>query len=430
MTQDITKRLRNGALSAGSPLYDATNHPHTENRCERRYARETKAFYQRNLKYAGDMVRANVQGIDWDDFYRFQSIRIRVSEAVNTASGETLSNDWKRITPEDRRIEFLPVGAKVCFNGQTYLVVNPNHVESVHGTAIIRRCNATWCHMDYYGNILREPFIYGHGMNDMATGDDAEYHMILPNGYQHAAMQLSPDTESLEHNTRIILGKSCYTVRGVVDFIQEFSDEMDKTRMQYFDLHLSEPLEMDDLNEHVAGRYGLKWSIRVTGHDRMRVSEETDFTAKALRNLEESEKPTHFIWKSDDPEVVTIDREGHAKAISEGECNIVCVLEENPDVTEVYTVTVEEETEELVWVSCPESILRFESANVTCEDPQDPDAEVAYTFTGLDKAFYTAERNEDGGMTVTAYQPCDEPLVVTAICNGKTAVKEIRLKGW
>ena len=266
--------IRNALLTAGKPyLQRGTNNPYNVDTQTQYFADASRAFARKNLRWSSNMVLAQVQGLVHDDFYAYKPLRIRTAMMIDPTTGKNLGSDWQKIMVENPKIDFLPLGAKVIFNGNTWLVVNPMNVQSITGTSVIRRCNATWNHLDYYGNILHEPFCYGQGAGDLATGNSVKEGMILIDAYQHSVMQLNPETEEIMHNRRMILGHQAYTVRGVQDFAQEFTEDISSVHIQHFDLESAEPLAIDDMENRVADGLTFQWKIALPEQVQMKAGQ-------------------------------------------------------------------------------------------------------------------------------------------------------------
>ena len=287
----MQKGIRNARLMNRELLRFATNSPHDEDTAKQYYANETKAFYMQNIKWSSNLVHAMMQGVDYRDFYAFRPVRIRTAAVINPTTGNNLSADWQHIIVEDANIDFIPRGAKVVFNGSTWIVLNPDNIASVTGTGIMKRCNATWHHLDFWGNVLAEPFCYGAGAGDLNTGDDVRTDrrsagaMLIMQGYQHCIMQYGPETMELAHNRRMILGTSAYSVRDVQNFAQEFSSELDSNHLQYFDMQIQETLDaLDDLPNRVADGKSFSWEIKLEAPETMLVGETHKLVPKSYRN--------------------------------------------------------------------------------------------------------------------------------------------------
>lgn len=431
--------IKNALLMNGRRQHFSSNSPYNADTQKQYYARETKAFYQKNIQYGSNVVTAQVQGLDYQNFYEYQQKRIRVSNLIDPTTGNNLGADWQKMIIEDGNIDFLPRGAKVIFNGNVWLVVNPMNVQSVTGTSIIRRCNATWNHLDEYGNILSEPFVYGHGANDLATGNRVTEYMILMNGYQHGLMQLNPQTHGLHHNMRMILGSQCYAVRGVQNFAQEFSQDISSVHIQFFDLEAAEPLEeLDDMENRVAEGKRFSWVILTEGAERMIAGTEQQLRATSVVNggAPKQDLKMTYEWKSNNPEVLEVTPNGLATAKQNGTATVTCTLAENPTITAEMTIAVEEpEMESYIgWRSePPKEIEQYNSATLTAvyyEYGAATKEPVKFTFSGAPEECYSAEVSGNN-VTIMCLLADPAPLVVTATHeDGSTVSASVALRGW
>lgn len=197
------------------------------------------------------MYNARVQGIDDEDFYAWYNVRLRMSQMVRHGTTTNIIEDWKKIKFESSRINQIGLGAKVECNGDTYIVSNPDVNDGSQATAVCRRCNVTWRRLDFYGNIKEEPFYWAKNQSQASANEYLDY-MVTPNLYQKCVMQLNDDTKDLKPNRRIILGSSAYMVRGLVDFLQSNTGDIESTHILYFDLQSQEPIDKDDLENRVA----------------------------------------------------------------------------------------------------------------------------------------------------------------------------------
>lgn len=482
----MQKGIRNAVLNGRGYLSFGTNAPamHTRDDQEQFYANETKQFYLQNLKWSSDMVLAQVQGINYDDFYAYTPLRIRTAQLIDPTTGNNLGDDWRRIIIEDAEKDFIPRGAKVVFNGNTWLVTNPDNVASVTGTAVIRRCNATWNHLDWYGNVLSEPFCYGQGGNDLATANNVKINMILMDAYQHCVMQLNPETAELAHNRRILLGDQAYAVRGLQNFAQEFSEDQESVHIQFFDVTREETLHaIDDVVRHIADGKGFDWQIRLNGTDALQVGKSYQFSALSVRNginmvnggdnsviftaltvnsqtgavewglvqpngqtfIDENQHlyttqevqghEISYIWKSSDEAVATVDESGTVTGVGEGTAIITCFLAQNTEKQSSMnvTVTAEETGSGLKWVLIPPARLaQFQTATFEAalfENGEQTESPVEYMFSGADESCYETII-EGNAVTLTAYTIPYKPLSITAKCGDETIDAEIELAGW
>ena len=437
--ETVQTGIRNALLTAGKPyLQRGTNSPYNGDTQTQYFADASRAFARKNLRWSSNMVLAQVQGLDYNDFYAYKPLRIRTTMMIDPTTGKNLGSDWQKIMVENPKIDFLPLGAKVVFNGNTWLVVNPMNIQSITGTSVIRRCNAVWNHLDYYGNILHEPFCYGQGAGDLATGNSVKEGMILIDAYQHSVMQLNPETEEIMHNRRMILGHQAYSVRGVQDFAQEFTEDMGSAHIQYFDLESAEPLAIDDMENRVADGLSFQWKISLPEDVQMKAGQEETFVPASYRNgSSEAESGVEYLWSSSDENILLVGAEGHVKAVQEGNTSIVCSLKKNPSIAAKMAVTVvSKETSipaSLEWVTpVPEQLAKYDECTIEAAyyaDGVKTEESITYSFSGPDDAAYSA--TQSGNIVqVKCWLPSTQPLVMTAECKNIIKTVEIKLTGW
>ena len=178
-------------------------------------------------QYATDYYAADMQGYDPDDFYRFWPVKIRCMDVTRETTGSNLSDDIKAmVVCEPEGVNYVPPGAHVKFARNIWLVTNPSNVAAIMSDVIIRRCNAVYRRLDYYGNVLECPFNIPKVMPRGAQ-DDYTKNMILADHYFTCAMQINEVSAAIHENTRMILGDAAYSVRGLDNFTQEFTGDVE-----------------------------------------------------------------------------------------------------------------------------------------------------------------------------------------------------------
>ena len=133
--------------------------------------------------YATDFVTARMQGLVPGDFYRWSTKRIRLSDT--TKQGVSLTrktDDQKAFLVADAGVDYIPEGAKVETMGSYWLVTNPSNLSSATGNGIMRRCNAVWRFLDWYGNIREEPILVEKSLAQ-ATANDFQEMTLIMQGY-------------------------------------------------------------------------------------------------------------------------------------------------------------------------------------------------------------------------------------------------------
>ena len=456
----LYKRMRNMALFTGTPLSPSHNpgvpSPYT-GRQKMYFSPESNSFTWHNAKYASNYYAAQVQGVipGTGDFSDIRGAYIRSMDIVEQSTGTQLPNDWQCVYFQDPRIQGLHTGAKLWYAGNTWLCTAPKAVASDTGNAVVRRCTAIWNYLDYYGNVKTEPFVWAKGPANATSNEYLDYNSIA-HDYQRCAMQLNPETESLRHNTRMILGHTAYQISGIVDFICDFSQLVQKDgetvprqtsepcHIMYFDLYRTEPLNsIDDMEREIAGGLAFKWEIRISGNTAIQLGKTQNLGVYSLRSEADAqdvpaysteEHPVSYAYKSSDESVATVDEMGNVTASGIGACEITVTLEQNPDIQAAFGINVisaETGNELTIAPDLPETLgmQRTATAQVVYTENGEPvDAEMTLETSGPEDYCYTAAL-ENGELTVKCWEGSARPLELTITCNGITIARRIMLRG-
>ena len=71
-----------------------------------------------------------------------------------------------------------------------------------------------------------------------ANANEYNIYEGLPDHYNSCIMQANPQTLGvLQENTRLVMGGAVYAVRGLSDYIREFTEDKDSVRLLYFSLY-------------------------------------------------------------------------------------------------------------------------------------------------------------------------------------------------
>lgn len=437
---DIKNSLGNIAAMA-ERVHATTNRPAQYNDRRNPYFGDpTARFVQTYGKYASDYTACRVQGLDSDpnNFYEWSDQLIRLADArkKGNAIGRPIDN-YKEVLFVDRRIEYVPEGAKMETMGSTWLVTNPANISSAVGGGIIRRCNTTWNHLDWYGNVLKEPMVL-ESVKLNANANDFQETVLMMQGYFNIIIQRNEETADLDVNSRMILGRMAYQITGYADVAQEFTGDEESVRLLRFTARMTEPdKEKDDLMNRVANAYPFAWEIKVGGKAVMSKGEKVKFTAASLRNGEkadgDAEHPTRYLWFSSDESVCRVDAGGNVTAVGEGECTITAVLVQNEEHYGTYAVTVAESVSGVHWQTDPvEKLEAYGKTTLTAiytENGAETGDTVEWIFAGAAEGSYTAEV-EGNTATVYCWGGSVKPLTVTASCKGQSVSAEIALEGW
>lgn len=439
---DMTQTIKNGLAVGGI-------HPPIARNADGVYTGRQRPYFampQNRMaylygEYADNCYAAQMQGYDPDDFYTYYPVKIRCEDVSREATGTNLSDDVKGMVvyyPEG--VNYVPIGAHVEFAKNTWLVTNPANVSAILTEAIIRRCNAVYRRLDWYGNVLECPFNIPK-VTPRGAQDDYTKNMILADHYFQCAMQLNEVSAAITENTRLILGDSAYSVRGLDNFTQEFTGDFDNVHILYFQIQREEKASVyDDMERKIADGLAFSWDINVSVGVSMREGQSQTAEASSVRDgvsVENTpENPISYIWNTSDPTVFTVNADGTVAAVGDGSAVLTCTLEQNTDITETVEITVSAAEGAYVAFNgaVPDSLTEQESAVISAsyyEDGTETAEPVSFSFSGPAADKYTADVDEDTNtVTITCWERSDIPLTVTASAGGQSATHDISLEAW
>ena len=433
----IQKNIR--TATAGTPAANYGSNSRRDDGLLKQYFRnETKEFMKQKIPMTSALFDAEMQGVDYDDFYAWTPVKVRSSDLINPTTGEHLTDDWQELIIQNTNIDAVPLGAYVKYNDNIWIVCNPDDVGSVTGNIIVKRCNCTYNTYDYYGNVVRTPMSYQKGMA-LASANDVNEYINLPSTYQHIIIQLNDATKDLHNNSRLILGGEGYFLTGLTNFILDYTLDPKSCHIIIAECRLVEAQHAnDDLVNEVAGGLDFKWVVSITGSEKMNIGTTQALIASSLRNNEIPDATNHpydYLWESSDYSVVTVDENGVCEAVGEGTATITCYLQENTNITATIEITAAQthlgEHVEFV-TDLPDQIAAYSSVTVEAaffDGGVKKEDEIVYAFSGADSNCFATEK--DGNrLTITCYEPSNTPLTVWAFCNGQEASQETKLVGF
>lgn len=433
------EQYRRNGLSAGSRLPPVpASQPLSQGRQTPYFAANTRAFLQERARYADNVYEAEIQGMDPEDPMGVRWYRIRVEDVINnSAVSSNMYEGWKMVFFEDPDVEAMPRGVKLRFAGSAWISVNPNDLGSPVCNGIIRRCDAVWGYLDYYGNPVYVPFVRDKEA-PKATDNSYGERTVIAKHYHNCLMARDEKSRCLHENTRIILGSSAYTVTGLNDSSRDYTDDPESVRMMYFSIYRQEPTENDDMERQIADAKSFSWEIAVSGARDMTAGQKQTLSASSLRCGEapDGEHPVTYLWESSDPGTAKIDPDGTVTAVSPGTAVITCTLAENPEILTTITLSVAEMSQEAALAFTlrpPERLAQYQSADMRAavtENGQETGAPVTFSAAGPDPTCYALTDNGDGTAEVTAYFPSYTPLTVTARSGDLEASVTIELTGF
>lgn len=376
------------------------------------------------------------QGIDVDDFYKYVPIRIRVVKAAQSTTGETMLDDWQRvhiIAPSN--IDSILQGAYMEFENNVWIVYKPKNVAPVIGNAVIRRCNQVINKLDYYGNIISIPMSFSR-ISTQGNAPVITENNILAQNYISCICQLNEYTKDFTENTRLILGKAAYAIRGINDFTREYTYDKDSVHFMTFTVQRQEPLEQDSIEHQCADYFSLKWELLLTANESMVAGGTQQVYVTAKRNgdtvTSTREHPLSYLYESSDESIATIDSNGNIIAIQDGEATITVTLMENPNIKQSVHLTVASTGESYVaFTNTNIGIMHeYDSVNISATYYENGIATadtVWFEFSGAPDSAYSAEQIGFNKFRITSYATSNTPLEITIRANGHTEKTQIKL---
>lgn len=438
MASNSEKYIQGAILQSSGVPQVKTNTPLKYGDRQRQYlAARTQQFAAARAQYSSDFVEAQVQGV-LEDFYEYYTTNIRLSDVRSNSSVTTQIDDFKTILFEEQEIEYFPIGAKVVTMGNIWICANPSNISGAQATAIIRRCNASFNYYDYYGNIKTEPLIIDkvamQGNDNVAPSDQ-----VLLNGYFNAMCQLNEVTRrELGTDKRVILGSTAYKITGFTDFIQEFTGDNDSSHVLNFSLRIQEPNDNDDLANRIADGKLKSFKAEIIGENEIKQNASTKLAALFIKEtgtvVPTDKYPVNWIWESSDTEVATVDEDGIVTGKGAGSVQITAKLAQNTAITATVELVVKESNFEpyVAFTSVVTSeVEQYESITVTAayfENAQQTDKVVSWSFFGANKKNYKATI-DNNTLTIFCIGADNNPLMVTAECNGQFISFELILNG-
>lgn len=450
MQGNAGKAIKDVALFAGSPPspMPGVNGPNKYTGKQHEYFEApTTAFVWENAKYAANYFKAQVQGVIPGEFTDERGAYIRSMDIVEQTTGAKMPNDYQSVYFQDTRIKGLYTGAKVKYAGNTWLAISPFNIADPLMRAVIRRCNAIWKHLDYYGNVIVEPFIF-HDGRASATANEYLDWSVIPNWYQKCVMQLNDSTKELAYNRRIVLGSSVVEVRGLVDFVTDFSGETtednanpEPSHVMFFDVQYQQPTDNDDMERGIANGKMFSWVITPSFAATMGVGESQTITASSIRNGEQPDTENHpvsYLFSSSDESVLTVDENGVVTSVKEGTATITVALEQNTEITATaeITVTAEQIAAEFVFTpELPDSLKQLQQYQGYVSVRQGAtviSASVEMQLFGENGNASAAFDDSDNSLSIKCWKPSDTPisLVFTANEHNLKFTKQIMLEGF
>lgn len=399
-------------------------------------ANETQAYIQEMGQYASNVFAADCQGLNPDDFFEWKRIQLRSVRAAQAQTGSTMPGDWQRIhIINPANYTYLPQGAMLKYADNTWIVFKDKNIAAFQGQAIVRRCNAVVNVLDWYGNVVPIPISYAK-METLGNAPHTTENTITSKNYIAVICQLNEYTESFTENTRILLGKTAYALRGIDDFTREFTDDPDSVHLLTFTIERVEVQPHDNVKLGVADYGGFSWEIATNWNNSMKVGQTQTLSVSSQRNnvavSSSDEHPISYEYESTDESVLTVDENGVVTAAGQGEADIIVYLTQNPNM--MQTVHIEVPAAEAAYVAftstIPAKMHEYDAITVSAAffsngDPTEN--AVTFAFSGPEAGAYKAEQAGNNEYTVTSYHASQKPLNITATYGAYSTTATIYL---
>lgn len=404
---------------------------------QKQYFRDETLLYTEEVgTFASNVYETAAQGINFDDWYSYVPIKIRVDNAVQVSSGELMTDDWMRIyIIQPTGIDTIGQGAYMFFDNNWWMVYKPKGVLTVRGQALVRRCNTVINKLDYYGNVVSVPMAFTK-LGTLGNAPNVTENMILSKNYMNCYCQLNSITREFTENTRMVQGKAAYAIRGINDFTREYTEERDSVHIMAFTIERQEPLEQDNLDLQVADYYSFSWNVSLNANDHMVINSTQRIIPTSYRNeclvTSTEEHPISYTLKSSDESVISIDENGLATAVGNGEAVITVVLDQNKSINQSIIVSVTAVGEsKVIFTTTPIKVLdEYDSCLISAaylRDGIETQDEVTFSFSGASERCYSASKVKANTYEVRCYNASRVPLTVTIEANGSTDEMCIKL---
>ena len=438
ITAKIIQYAKTAGTLSGTGSFPKSNRQYTDGSLQVQYfANETQAYIQQMGEYASNVFSADCQGLNPDNFFEWKRVQLRSVRAAQAQTGSTMPGDWQRIhIINPANYTYLPQGAMLKYADNTWIVFKDKNIAAFQGQAIVRRCNAVVNVLDWYGNIIPVPISYAK-METLGNAPHTTENTITSKNYIAVICQLNQHTESFTENTRILLGKTAYAMRGIDDFTREFTDDPNSVHLLTFTIERVEVQPQDSVELGVADYTGFSWEIAVNWNNSMRVGQTQTLSVSSQRNnitvTTSEEYPISYEYGSSDESVLTVDENGVVTAVGEGEADIIVTLAQNPSITQIAHIEVP--AAEAAYVAftstIPATMHEYDAITVSAAYVAGGEAtneNVEITFSGPEDGAYSA--NPSGSPNtygVISFHASQRPLTITAAYGVYSATAQVYL---
>ncbi len=225
----------------------------------------------------------------------------------------------------------------------SYWICNEfGHFNGIAQDCGLRRCNNSLSIINpENGAVFSIPCVVDYDMS--SPSNQVSRYIITPNNHATVMVQGNIDTLRLfKTNTRYILGGRPFKLYAYQNALNlNLTTSYDT--LLYLDLYLDEIHDGDDLVNGVAYNGDYNYKAKINSADMtLNVGSTGILTVDVVLNGKEVNKPV--IWKTSNPEIVTIDQNGNYTVVGEvgQSADIIVALSGNEAVTDSIKITVGE----------------------------------------------------------------------------------------
>lgn len=198
----------------------------------------------------------------------FQTIQVRINDAIDNLTGVKLGDDYKTILFQD--IEHaVSLGYKFYFDGCYWITVNTDNIKSLAASCTVRRCNNVLRWTDSNGNLLSEYCVidYKIGTPDNKNRTDP----LIPDGTIDIFSQLNTRTRTIKENQRFLFGNEdnwvAYRIYGggLNNYLNNQTTDNDSAQILAIALgKVFVDEDTDDIVNGIADRYKNLFTIEIS----------------------------------------------------------------------------------------------------------------------------------------------------------------------
>lgn len=299
------------------------------------------------------------------------------------------------------------------------------HFSGIAQDAGLRRCNNVLKIVDpENGSVFSVPCVVDYDMSSPSA--QVSRYIITPNN--HAAVMVQGNVNTLrlfKTNTRYVLGGRPFKLYGYQNALN-LNLTTDYDTLLYLDLYLDEIHDGDDLVNGVAYNGDYNYKVKINSTDMTLSAGSTGvLTVDVVLNGKEVDRPV--VWKTSNPEIVTIDQNGNYTVVGEvgQSADIAVMLSGNKSVTDSIKITIGEQV--------VEPKIYLDPAFDTIREYQTIEFDVKIGIGGnvlattgamvsLDSEAreYLSVKRTTSGWALTCNKRSPEPLTMTVIVVDKT----------